>query len=576
MKSIASIFIWALIVLAILVTPAQAAEIVVPAGDVDQLIRAINTANATAGFDEIIISGSFKVENSDNDTDGFNGFPVINSPITIRGNNAIFTRGASCSSSKIGARSQFRYFAVSNKGSLTIENITFTEGCNSRRDGTTTGGGALRNMGGSLNVFNSTFDSNNTYYNGGAISNVAGGTTIIENSIFINNVASTASGAVENLKGTIFIKNSQFNNNRSNRAGGAIRNRGLIDIENSSFVENRSLFHGGAIMNNEGASLRIINSTFSANTAAEWGGAIVISLRSTAEISYSTIINNKAAQSGGIRIEDVTTLKHSIIANNIPNNCELRSQWSLIEPNLTDDSSCTGFTFNVDPKLDGIGRNGGPTETHQFRGSSVAIDAVPPGECSVSTDQRGVSRPNGEGCDLGALEVDTFVIIAKRPSNSTPAPPAAGPLNRSLGSFDDNNNCRLDDTEFFQWIDLWIGRQIDDLIFFRSVDAWIGGDNICNVASAQPAIQIGMRSLGQEGVLFSDNLNLTSPYHVEIFGLNGSLAYSSQRTSDQLIWDLKNKLGQQVPNGIYFAKFSIRDESGRVVEQQFRKILVLR
>jgi hypothetical protein len=61
--------------------------------------------------------------------------------------------------------------------------------------------------------------------------------------------------------------------------------------------------------------------------------------------------------------------------------------------------------------------NGGPTETHALLPGSPAIDAIPPAECTydddgdpgtppvpLATDQRGVARPQGAGCDIGAFE----------------------------------------------------------------------------------------------------------------------------------------------------------------------------
>ena len=49
--------------------------------------------------------------------------------------------------------------------------------------------------------------------------------------------------------------------------------------------------------------------------------------------------------------------------------------------------------------------NGGPTKTRALGAGSVAIDAIPPDDCEVDEDQRGESRPAGNGCDVGAFEV---------------------------------------------------------------------------------------------------------------------------------------------------------------------------
>ena len=36
---------------------------------------------------------------------------------------------------------------------------------------------------------------------------------------------------------------------------------------------------------------------------------------------------------------------------------------------------------------------------------SAVIDAIPLAACTQATDQRGVSRPQGAGCDIGAVEI---------------------------------------------------------------------------------------------------------------------------------------------------------------------------
>lgn len=37
------------------------------------------------------------------------------------------------------------------------------------------------------------------------------------------------------------------------------------------------------------------------------------------------------------------------------------------------------------------------------------IDAIPFGACTILTDQRGIDRPKGFGCDIGAFEYDDVI-----------------------------------------------------------------------------------------------------------------------------------------------------------------------
>jgi hypothetical protein len=61
----------------------------------------------------------------------------------------------------------------------------------------------------------------------------------------------------------------------------------------------------------------------------------------------------------------------------------------------------------IDAKLGPLHKNGGPTQTHALEHKSPALDA---GVCSdadgnaLMTDQRGVPRPQGPNCDIGAFE----------------------------------------------------------------------------------------------------------------------------------------------------------------------------
>jgi hypothetical protein len=67
------------------------------------------------------------------------------------------------------------------------------------------------------------------------------------------------------------------------------------------------------------------------------------------------------------------------------------------------DTSCPGA--NVDPLLEALAPNGGPTDTQALGPGSPALDAVPAsGANCAQTDQRGVIRPAGPGCDVGAFE----------------------------------------------------------------------------------------------------------------------------------------------------------------------------
>ena len=77
--------------------------------------------------------------------------------------------------------------------------------------------------------------------------------------------------------------------------------------------------------------------------------------------------------------------------------------------NLDNDGSCqlsgTGDKPNASAILGPLQDNGGATVTHALLPGSQAIDGVGQGFCDIITDQRGVTRPQGTLCDIGAYEV---------------------------------------------------------------------------------------------------------------------------------------------------------------------------
>ena len=69
-----------------------------------------------------------------------------------------------------------------------------------------------------------------------------------------------------------------------------------------------------------------------------------------------------------------------------------------------------------DPVLGPLANNGGPTETLLPLTGSPLLDAIPPAACGATVDQRGVTRPQGTGCDIGAVEVEVVAPPPRRRS----------------------------------------------------------------------------------------------------------------------------------------------------------------
>src|SRR5581483_5022479 len=121
----------------------------------------------------------------------------------------------------------------------------------------------------------------------------------------------------------------------------------------------------------------------------------------------------------GIDFDDSIELDNSIVAGNTAQDCEVQPGR---DPTGTNDligsgtcgSALTGVVSG-DPHLGPLQDNGGPTPTMLPAAGSPAVDAGDDALCPA-TDQRGVTRPQGAHCDIGAVEVS-----ATAPSNNPPA-----------------------------------------------------------------------------------------------------------------------------------------------------------
>lgn len=278
--------------------------------------------------------------------------------------------------------------AIYNYGNLSVYYVNF-----SNNVAAGLGGAIFNNSGASLYVANSTFtnnsaaDGNNLTLNGGgAIANF-GGNVQIHTSTFLNNSSEGNGGALYLDSGVQRLYTSTFSNNSSGGNGGAIYTaNSALDVQNSTFFANSATGSGGGLYNNTIAFVR--HSTFSGNSAPGGGGAIASD--NAIEI-YNSILANSA---GGV---DDCLNDGGTVDKNVNN---------LIEATAT----CGTPLLTSDPLLAPLANNGGPTQTMALPASSPAIDTGDDDSC-LSFDQRGISRPQGLHCDLGAYEATPVVIL---------------------------------------------------------------------------------------------------------------------------------------------------------------------
>jgi len=243
-------------------------------------------------------------------------------------------------------------------------------------------------------------------YGGGGIFN--NGTLTVLNSVITGNSASNGCGILND--GSLMVDYTTFSGNSSCNGGG-IYNEGSLTLTNSTFAGNTSLGWGTGILNS-GTAI-VTNSTFSNNTAY-MGGGIFNDNDSTLTITNSTFSGNSAGFGAGINNSGTLNYANTIIANaTAGGDCFGSGMIGTNTNNLVEDGSCSA-SLSGDPLLGPLGDHGGSTQTFSLLAGSPALDAGDDATCAAppvnNLDQRGVARPQGAHCDIGAFENDVLLF----------------------------------------------------------------------------------------------------------------------------------------------------------------------
>jgi CSLREA domain-containing protein/uncharacterized repeat protein (TIGR01451 family) len=289
-----------------------------------------------------------------------------------------------------------------------------------------------------LTVIDSTISGNTTMSTGGGIL-VGCGTASITNSIISNNTADGGGGGGIRMDGQMVLTDSTVSNNTSRFAGGGVLLRGRADVARSTISGNTG--GGGIVLDSFGGVLNLTNSTVSGNVRTSNGGGIAIDLAdqpNTVNLNNVTITNNTAGGAGGGISSPflhgpgsgpglaVFNIRNTIIAGNTDQSAvgpDCSGPLITFVHNLIQNpTGCsvlgdiTGTVFGLDPRIGPLADNGGLTLTHGLLAGSPAIDAGDNATCEA-TDQRGVTRPVGAACDIGAFEgvLEGLTILTQSP-----------------------------------------------------------------------------------------------------------------------------------------------------------------
>lgn len=272
---------------------------------------------------------------------------------------------------------------VLNEGALTLTE-TIVSGCLAD-----TLGGGVSNLGmdASLALDRATIDGNTAGLGGGGL--YSNGELLVTSSTVSGNTADAGSD------------------------GGGLLNEGFpSDVVTSTVSGNRATGNGGGIASTN--AIIIGNSTISGNTADGDGGGL--RNQSVMQVSSCTVADNVAATGSALSAVDPnglmaqTLLDRSIIEGTCAGDPVSPAGNSVESPGdtcgLEADGSDQVSVSADDLDLGSLSDNGGSTETHSLAADSVAVDAIASSICGFDEDQRGVARPQGAGCDVGAFERD--------------------------------------------------------------------------------------------------------------------------------------------------------------------------
>lgn len=255
--------------------------------------------------------------------------------------------------------------------------------------------------------------------------------------------------------------------------GGGINNNGNLALRDVTLADNHSDVHGGALATTAGA-LELDRVTVSGNSAAGRGGGLFLGW-SQVMIGHSTLAGNSAgASGGGIDIEGSQAnvlLDLVVLANGTGGDCHNNGGTLAVGFSLVQDAASAaacgiplegGTNVGGDPLLHPLQDAGGGVWVHVPGTGSPAIDAA--GTHCDGADQRGVARPQGASCDIGAVEARRYALgVGVTGSGSVSSSPAgigscASGSGACSADFVEGENVLLTATPAANWhVDAWGG-----------------------------------------------------------------------------------------------------------------------
>ncbi len=353
------------------------------------LRAAIDEANADAGADVIVVPAAYYRLSRSGAGEGANGTGDLD--IT----DSVTIAGAGSTSTTIDAQLGDRAIQIQGGTTVHVSGVTVTGG---KVTGGQVGGGI--DNAGTLDLSDVVVMGNSADWAGGI--NNWNTLSLLRSTVTLN-AALNAGGGIGTSGTSLSLTDSTVSQNNAGWGGG-ISSWGEAVVDRSTVNNNFAVNNGGGIDVGSGnpGTLTLMNSTVAQNTADFGGG---IANFGTTVLYYTTVDSNRAAVSGGnLYASGSTTLRGTIVSESLGGgNCS--APVNSIGYNLDSDGTCAlGYASDIvgQPSLLGpLQNNGGYGATEAPLAQSPAIDTA---SGCPATDQTGISRPIGAGCDMGAFE----------------------------------------------------------------------------------------------------------------------------------------------------------------------------
>ncbi len=335
--------------------------------------------------------------------------------------------------------------SIMNSGTLTLTGVIITNS-SAGNDG-----GAIHGGAGSVTIIDGGSEigrveqGNYASYGGGIAIN--SGSLTVDNSAISYNIAGSGGGGIDNWSGSVTIRNGSIIEGNTTQGsgegdgqGGGVYNSSSasLQIEDSTLVGNSGR-NGGGIYNNY-SEATLVNTTVSGNLASGSGGGIYEDSADSLYLYNVTITDNTAdanesgfGNGGGLAAGGFVYMYNTILAGNedltpegpVHPDCSVFNiAWFDSSYNIVgDNAGCEDYLINgsndnqvgnannpLDPGLSGLVTKYGEPPLHAILAGSPALDAGDLDGCReedgvpVYTDQRGMDRPQGARCDVGAFE----------------------------------------------------------------------------------------------------------------------------------------------------------------------------